>query len=638
MLTFLKGASGTIVAKILLGLLIASFAVWGVSGAALNFASGSIGSVGSIKISTSDFQREYLAEIDRVGRQFGQRLTSTQARQFGLDRQILSRMVNQATLDDRATALKLGVSDDKVAEEILTDPAFLDANGAFDSYRYQQLVVGSGLSEKAFLQEQKKAYTRQQMVNTLIGDVAIPDALLAAAETHRNEERTVDYIEIDVRDITAIPSPDDETLQAYFDGNKSTYRAPEYRSIDYISVQLSDLGGADGISDAEAREYYSANKERFTKTEKRNIRRINFDTEAKARDAELKLKGGMSFDALMMELELTAADVFLGVLSKNAILDRKLADAAFALEEKKPSGVIEGDFGKMIIIVDDIEGGSTQTFESLVTSIKSDMAAEKDNRVLLEKLDQVEDARAAGSTFSEIAAKYSLKLIKLQDVAQSGELKASGQISSTIPGREQLLSEAFQSDVGIENDVIEVGRDGFLWFEVTDIKAARDRTLEEVKERAREDWITAETTNEIAARADGIVAALNGGQTVAELEEEMGRKVTTVSGIKRNQPVDGLSAAAVGSIFNGAKGYITSAPGERSNQAFVLKVTDIASGSSERNEELTNNITSAVQNDVLATYIGYVREREGSTINAEALEYATDLDAQHGYGGHGGNY
>lgn len=638
MLTLLRSAAGTFVAKILLGLLIASFAVWGISGAALNIASGTLASVGSAKISTIDFQREYAAEINRVGRQFGQQLTSTQARQFGLDRQVLSRLINQATLDDRANAFSLGVSDDRVADEILQDPIFHNANGAFDGYRYQQIIIGAGLSEKAFLIEQKKSYKRQQLIDTLITDVAVPDTLKKAMATHANEERTVEYLEVDVRDINPVSAPDDSILQAYFDINKVTYRAPEYRTIEYMSVQLADLGGADNISDADARKFYNDNKERFTKTEKRNIRRINFDSEAKARDAEEKLKGGMTFDLLVAELGLSSSDVFLGVLSKDAIIDQKLAEAAFAMEAKKPSGVIDGDFGKIILIVDDIEGGSTETFESLVKTIKSEMALDQDNRALLEKLDQVEDARAAGNTFPEIAAKYSLKLMKLQDVAQSGELKAGGEIVSTIPARQELLSEAFQSDVGLENDVIEIGRDGFLWFEVKDIKAARDRTLEEVKQGVRDDWIATETAKAVTAKADALVTALEGGQTMTNLEAELGREVMRVSGIKRNQSVDGLSGAAVNLLFNGAKGFITSAPGERDNQAYVIKVTDIKSGSNESNEDMANNLTSAIQNDVIATYIGFVREREGSTINPEALEYATDLDAQRNIGGHGGTY
>ena len=119
MLTLLRSAAGTWVAKILLGLLIASFAVWGITGASFNFATGNLASVGSVTISSTDFQRQYVSEISRLSQQFGRRLTSQQARQFGIDQQVLGQLINQAALDDRANEFSVGISDDRLAEEIL---------------------------------------------------------------------------------------------------------------------------------------------------------------------------------------------------------------------------------------------------------------------------------------------------------------------------------------------------------------------------------------------------------------------------------------------------------------------------------------------------------------------------------------
>lgn len=635
MLTFLRSAAGTLFAKILLTLLVGSFAIWGISGAAINVASGTLGSVGSIKISTLDFQREYAAEINRLGRQFGQPLTPIQARQFGIDRQVLARMINQATLDDRAQAFGVGISDERIADEILKDSAFHNARGKFDPFRYQQLIAGAGMSERAFLEEQKKSYARQQVIDTLIGDVAVSDVLKKALKTHTNEERTVEYLEVDVRDIEPVQTPDDATLQTYFDANKTFYRAPEYRSLQYMAIQASNLGGAERISDADARQFYENNKARFTKLEKRTVRRINFETEAKARDAQAKLDAGTTFDDLVRELNLTPQDVSLGTLTKDAILDKKLADAAFALEPNKPSGVIDGDFSKMIAIVDAVEGGSTETFESLTATIKSEIAVERNNRELVAKLDQVEDARAAGSTFSEIAAKFALKLVKVENVSQSGELQAGGVLSTDTPGRDDLLREAFQSDVGLENDVIEIGRSGFVWYEVSKIEPARDRTFDEVKKRLTEDWLAEETAKAVRAKADQWVSELKSGKSILRLKSELGRDSVRISGVRRNQDAEGLSDEAVNELFKGAKGYVTSAPGERPNQAYVLKVTDVKDGTGATDDEIAANLKNTLQNDVIATYINQVREREGSSVNPEALELATDLNGQRSHNGGG---
>lgn len=633
MLTFLRSAAGTFIAKLLLGLLIASFAIWGIAGASFNFASGTLASVGRIKISAADFQREYFLEIDRLGRQIGRPLTPAQARQFGIDGQVLARLVNQATLDDRAAAFGLGISHERVADEILKDPSFLGAKGEFDPYRYQQLLAGAGLSEADFLKEQRKSYRRQQVIDTFIADVAVPDVLARAVKTHADEERTVDYIAIDIRDIAPVGIPGESALEAFFDRKKQAYRAPEYRTISYIALQASDLGGADKIGDDDAKTFYEKNKNRYSKAEKRSIRRIAFGSETAAREAETRLKGGLTFDTLAEEMNLKAEDLSLGILAKDAVLDKKLAEVAFSLPAKTASGAVDGDFGKAIVFVDEIEAGTVEPFEAVSSAIKTELASERNNRELLEKFDLIEDARAAGNTYAEIAGKFSLKLMKIEDVSKTGELRAGGKIADSAPGSDSLLSEAFLSDVGIENDVIEIGRDGFVWYEVNDIKPARERPLKEVKDKAREDWIAEETAKAVTAKADELVKALKDGKPISVLAADLGREVVRVNGVKRAQPADGLSVEAVDRIFKGTKGYAVSAPGERANEISIMQVADIqqATVPAETDLQIKTSLADALQNDILETYILRVREREGMAINPEAIERAAGLDRQGGY-------
>lgn len=635
MLTLLRGAAGTWVAKIFLGVLILSFAVWGITGASFNFASGTLASVGSASISTAEFQRQFAVEISRVGQQFGQRLTSAQARQFGLDRQVLGRLINQAALDDRVNVFGLGISEDRLADEILKDPAFLDSNGEFNAFQYQQLIVGNGLTEKQFLDDQRKAYGRRQIVDAMTADFLVPDALLDAINLHSNETRDVSFIEIDARDIEEIKTPTDAVLSAYFDENKRRYRAPEYRSLKYFALQASGLGGADRITEEDALAYYNENKRRYESVEKRTIRRINFETEAKAREAENKLKGGMSFDDLIADLGLTAEDVNLGIFEERDVLDQKLGEAAFKLEANAPSDVVATDFGRAIIMIDEIEGGTTQIFEDVKSTIKDELAADQNNRELLDKSDEIEDARSAGSTFEEIAEKFKLNLVTVTDVARSGDLSGGGSLSADTPARDALLNGAFDTDVDVENDVIEIGRDGFAWYEVSDVKSARDRTLDELKEQVISDWLTAETQKAVIARAEALTKELQEGKTIEALASDLGRTASLASKVRRGQPAEGLSGPAVSLAFSGVEGFVTSATGDADNQAFVMKVTKVSAPENNTAALVEGQLREALQNDVIGTYIDRVRVREGSTINPEALELASDLERQQHGGGYG---
>lgn len=626
MLTFLRSAAGTFIAKILLGLLILSFAIWGVTGASFNLSGNTIASVGSSEIKVIDFQREFLGEINRMSEQFGQRITPQQALQFGIDRQVLSRMINQATLDDRARAYGMGVSHDKISAEILNDPTFTGADGKFDPSRYQWLLQNAGISEATFLKSQKNTYLRQQVIDTFIAGVPVPKAIESAIARHFNEERTVDYIEIDIRDIAPVTAPDDATLQSFFEKEKATYRAPEYRSLTLLPISAKDFGGTGDVSDEEVRAIYEQNKARYIVPETRKIRRISFDTPQKARAASDKIKAGQTFDALVSEIGLASEDVDLGTLRRDQMIDRKLADAAFALPLQTASDVIDGDFTRAIVYVDAINGGETRSLDVVADEIRQDIAAEKNNQKLVERYDAIEDARAAGNTFAEIAEKFSLKLMTIKDVSETGSLLAGGELDVSTPGRDRLLQDAFRTDVGVENDVIEVNRNGFVWFEVTEIKPSRERILEEVKATVTEDWIRLEIQKAVDARAEALLKELQSGKSLETMASELGRAVSQASGIKRNQPVDGLSGAAVQQIFQGPKGHKASAPGDLPNQAFLIVVKDVAAGATVLPKEQADNLRTSLQNDLIETYITQTRETVGTSINAGALEQATNLD------------
>ncbi len=75
-----------------------------------------------------------------------------------------------------------------------------------------------------------------------------------------------------------------------------------------------------------------------------------------------------------------------------------------------------------------------------------------------------------------------------------------------------MLKEAFLSDIGIENSPIRADDDSWVFFEVTDITPARDRTLDEVRDKVVADWTQAETEKRIADKAEALFKRLQDGE------------------------------------------------------------------------------------------------------------------------------
>ena len=99
MLDSLRKSSQSWVAKGLLLLLLASFAVWGVSGQIITGGAGdAVVTAGQTKVSVLDYRLAYDRQLAVYSKQLGERVTREQARLFGIDRKMLGQLVAGAVL------------------------------------------------------------------------------------------------------------------------------------------------------------------------------------------------------------------------------------------------------------------------------------------------------------------------------------------------------------------------------------------------------------------------------------------------------------------------------------------------------------------------------------------------------------
>ena len=76
-------------------------------------------------------------ELRALQQQTGRSLTMAEARQYGVDRMVLARLVNDAALDGEATRLGLSTGDAAVREQVMATPAFRGSDGKFSPETYQ---------------------------------------------------------------------------------------------------------------------------------------------------------------------------------------------------------------------------------------------------------------------------------------------------------------------------------------------------------------------------------------------------------------------------------------------------------------------------------------------------------------------
>ena len=613
---------GRAILAVLFGLLIVSFVIWGVGDMFRGFVPDKVAEVGGQSITTQQYQNSMQTVMFRIQSRMHRNLTTAQARELGIDRQVLANLVADAALDVRANALGLSISEAAIVAAVRSDPSLQDASGQFSPERFDQALRNSGLSERGFFVAQAKAYLRRQIETPLVDGLAAPKPLVDLLARVEAQTRAIDYVALPPSAAGDIPAPADDALKAYFNDRKAQYRAPEYRGLEILLVDPNTLANPADVSDEDAKaDYDKVRDARFATPEKRKLQQIVFPDQASADDAEAKIKAGTSFDDIVKERNLKPSDVDLGESAKAAMFDQTIADAAFALPEGGVSEVVKGQFGPAILHVVSVTPGSVKTFDEVKDTLKKEIAADRVAGQVQTIHDKIEDARVSGKTLAEAAKTVGLEARPIDAVDAAGQDEKG--VAVDLPDKAELLAAAYASDVGVDDAPLQTNNRGWLWFDVMKVDPARDRTFDEVKDQVETQWRAEAAAKALSAKADDMVKQLEGGATLESLAQGAGLEAKSAADLRRGGA--GLAPSVVNAVFTVPAGGAGSAAAP--DGRVVFKVTADATPPTKFDDPavkaIAAQLTEGLQTSVVAQFVNALEREVGVRIHDNVLQSAT---------------
>lgn len=628
MLQILRSSVGGWVAKTFIGLLVLSFAVWGVSGAFVNGAADYVIQVGDTKVGLLDYRLTYDQRLNALSRQLGTRLSREQARAFQIEQTVISQLTSGAILDESARKMGLGLSEDELAKLIGNDPAFRDAAGTFSRSQLDFALQRIGMREEDYLRNRSAVSIRSQIVEGTSNGVEVPETFLKALSMFQNQKRQFDYVLINKDAIGDTPVATDSDISAYYADNKNDYIAPEYRKLNVLKLEASDIADEDSLDNQAVKDEYEATKASFVDPEQRKIQQLVLTDSTKAKAIVERLKGGELFETILSEEGKSESDVELGVFKKSDLPDVAIADAAFALELNKPSDVVTGIFGPVILRVTEIIEEKTTPFDEVKDNIRKELSLKKASDELFDIHDRIEDERAAGDSLADAAKTLGLKMQYVEMIDRTGRLP-DGSVYTDLPASANVLDEAFKIDVGVEADPISLSASGFVWFEVAKVISERQKPLEEVRDAVSTAWVTKTTSDKIKALADSINEKVAAGEKLAAVATALlpeSVKVEESAELLRTDESDDLSRDAVQAGFGIVTGKSV-ATASSADQYVVLVVKNIIeSGASNVDVDIINQINSSISDDILTQMVSRLQQDEPVSINTQAIETALSLN------------
>lgn len=616
---------GRTIMALVMGVIVVSFAIWGVGDVFRGFTAQRLAKVGSGEVTVEQFRSAFQNDLRRIQQRMRRAVTAEEAHKAGMDLQVLERLITEVALDEKARNLGLATSDETAQRLIANEKAF-QTDGKFDAEKFKAIARDAGYTERSFLADQKAAYLRKALTDIVVTGVEPPKLMIEAIHRFRNEARSVDYFVLPVSAAGEAAKPTDDELKKYFEDREQTFRAKEFRKITVLEVSPATVAKVDAVTDDDARKLYEEVKgKRYGTPEKREVRQLVFKNEKEAQDAIAKLKGGSDIDALAAELKRNPKDVDLGFVERRDFGDAKVGDSVFALPQPGLAEPVTNAFGTVVSVVKKIVPSvTTKTFDQAKAELKAEVAAQRAAPEVRRLHDAIEDQRASGKPLAEAAAGAGVQTRVIDAVDDAGRGKDGKAVE--VPAGADLLKAAFASDVGVDNETVATRDGGYVWFEINAIEPARQKTFEEVKDAVAEAMRAENAQKALSAKADEIVTKIKGGQSIDDAAKALNLEVKRATDVKRAQRPD-FATNTIVQFFEVAPGGSGSTTVDGGRLIFKVKdaQTPPFDPTSIESKTIAEQLKPALQNDLLEQYVGGLEKAFNVQINQKALEAATGV-------------
>ncbi|MFQ6371494.1 SurA N-terminal domain-containing protein [Shewanella sp. YIC-542] len=549
MLDKIRDGSQGVIAKVILVLVILSFAFAGVSSYLGSSSQPAAATVNGEDITQSELEQAFQNEKNRLQQQLGDMfgaLSGNDAYLANVKQGVLQRLIAQRLLDQSAKNMGLRVSDEQIKEAIRNEPAF-QIDGKFSNDRYLALLQQLGFTPASFRETMRGDMSRSQLINALIGSEFVLPGESAQVAKLQAQTRDIQFLNVAAEPFLGDVSVTEEELSQFYQANPEQFQRPEMVSLEYVRLSAQALAAAIDISDDATQAYYDEHKTEYKTVEKRLAAHIlitgNDDAaKAKAEDLHQQLQNGADFAALAKEnSQDTLSAEKGGELGwfEPGVMAPEFDKALFALNKGDVSDVVHTTYGYHIIKVLDTQPSVVAAFAEVKGKILDKLKMDK-----------------AVSQFYSLQQKLADTSYEVPDTLTEAAKAINAEVKSTAlfsrdaapaPFNEPaVLKAAFSGDVlsGMNSNVLDIANNDVMVVRLKQHEPAGLMAFDAVKQDI-EQRLKLQKANELAKdKAQALAAELKQGAS--------GHTLTAHAGLSRNSR--DVDAAIVTKAFEMAKG------------------------------------------------------------------------------------
>lgn len=524
MMDNLRTAANSVVLKIIFGIIIVSFILTGVSGYLIGGNNNYAAKVNGQEIGRGQFESAVASERNRQQQQLGDQFSELAANESymkAMRQQVLSRMIDEALLDQYAKNLGLGISDEQIKQAIFKEPAFQN-NGKFDNARYTAVINNIGMTPDQYAQSLRNQLMTQQLINAIVGtDFMLSNETdeLAALVA---QQRVVREATIDVAALAAKQTVTDAEINGFYEQKKNRFIAPEQFRVSYIKLDAAAMN--ESVSDEEIQAWYDEHQDQYGQPQRNRYSIIQTKTEDEAKAVLDALKAGSDFATLAKE---KSADIIsarnggdMGWL-EDATTPDELKTAGLK-EKGQLSGVIKSSVGFLVARLDDVQPAKVKPLSEVRDAIAEKVKQEKGVTAFFALQQKVSDA--ASNDNESLAGAEQVAGVKAVETGWFSR-DSLPEALDFKPVADAIFNGALVGENGTpgsNSDIITVEGDRAFVLRVTEHKAEAVKPLADVR-----DQVVADIKNQKAEQQ----AKLDADKLIGELKAGKGEDVLKAAGL-----------------------------------------------------------------------------------------------------------
>ena len=454
MLQDIRDNSQGVIAKIIIGFIVAIFALFGVDSIMNGFiTSPPVAEINGEEISEAQLQVNTQNLLNSIG-------GNADSLDQGLLEQIaLSQLLEEVLLRQSAQGSDMAVSSNRVDRSIIENPNF-QINGVFDSDLAVRTMASQGFSIPIYRETLQQQMLLSQLANAYSSSAFVTDSELERIAGLSAQTRDFRYLSIPLGTRTLGTAISNAQIQSYYTESPQDFTQPESVSVSYVMLDKSVISSEIELDEGVIEAQYETERSAFEGSAEKRASHILFEvggdlSEEQALEmavtAKQRIDAGEEFGPVALEVSTDTVSAEVGGdigYTDGTAFPAALEEALEALSVNEVSGPVVSDFGVHIVMLTEDSVNVFQRFEEVAERIERELKSSEVELIYAERLGDLSNLAFETGNLETISEELEM------DVLISATFGRAG--GSGIFSNQALIDAAFSQEVLLEDNNSEV--------------------------------------------------------------------------------------------------------------------------------------------------------------------------------------